>query len=119
METELLAHAPDDQADTDLFQTNKNKQKHSPRFNIQQVSFAFFGTDLYEIPGVSHTTVLCMLTNMGSDIGKFTSAKQFASWLRLVPNNKISGGKIISHKTPPGKNQVARYLRMAANSIGN
>jgi transposase len=36
-----------------------------------------------------------------------------------VPNNKISGGRVISHKTPPGKSQIARCLRIAANSIGN
>jgi hypothetical protein len=117
LESELLAKAPP--VEVDLSQTRKKPLKHSPKFNIQQVSFAFFKTDLYQIPGVSHTTVLCLLTNMGNDIQKFSTGKQFASWLRLVPNNKISGGKIISHKTPPGKNQIARCLRMAANSIGN
>jgi hypothetical protein len=34
---------------------------------------------------------------------KFASAKQFASRLRLAPNNKISGGKVLSHKVPKGK----------------
>jgi hypothetical protein len=56
---------------------------------------------------------------MGNDIKRFTSAKRFASWLRLVPNNKLSGGRIISSKTPKGKNAVALALRQAANSIGN
>jgi transposase len=119
LESELLAKAPVIDSKVNLSQTRKKPLKHSPKFNIQQVSFAFFKTDLYQIPGVSHTTVLCLLTNMGNDIQKFRTGKQFASWLRLVPNNKISGGKIISHKTPPGKNQIARCLRMAANSIGN
>ncbi len=32
------------------------------------------------------------LTNIGNDIHKFPTGKSFASWLRLVPNNKISGG---------------------------
>ncbi len=56
---------------------------------------------------------------MGNDLTKFDSAKQFASWLRLVPNNKISGGRTISRRTPTGKNQIARALRQAANVIGN
>jgi len=56
---------------------------------------------------------------MGSDIKKFATAKRFASWLRLVPNNKLSGGRIISTKTPKGKNAIALSLRQAANSIGN
>lgn len=38
---------------------------------------------------------------------------------RLVPNNKLSGGRIISSKTPKGKNAIALALRQAANSIGN
>ena len=49
----------------------------------------------------------------------FPSSKHFVSWLRLAPNNKISGGRIISSKTPKGKNSLALALRQAANSIGN
>lgn len=59
------------------------------------------------------------MTNIGHDLHKFSSAKSFASWLRLVPNNKVSGGNIISNKTPSGKNLIATVLRHAANSIGN
>lgn len=39
------------------------------------------------------------------------------SWLRLAPNNRISGGKILSSRTPKGKNKFALTLRNAANSI--
>ena len=97
----------------------KKKNKYSPGFNIRHLAYAHLKTDLYEIPGISHNTVLCILSNMGKDIHKFKTAKQFASWLRLVPNNKISGGKILSSRTPKGKNVIAFSLRQAANSIGN
>jgi transposase len=56
---------------------------------------------------------------MGHDIFKFPSAKHFCSWLRLSPNNKLSGGKIISSRTPKGKNRISLALRQAANSVGN
>jgi transposase len=59
------------------------------------------------------------MTTLGKGIHKFGSAKSFASWLRLVPNNKISGGRIISHCTPTGKSYIAIALRQVANSIGN
>lgn len=36
-----------------------------------------------------------------------------------MPNNKISGGRIISNRTASGKNYLAKALRQAANSIGN
>src|SRR5215469_3271512 len=97
----------------------KQVNRNSPSFNVRQLAFAHLKTDLFQIPGVSHSTVLCMLYNMGNDIKRFASAKKFASWLRLVPNNKLSGGRIISSRTPKGKNAIALALRQAANSIGN
>lgn len=112
-------------ADTDLVNEAslkviaKKKNKYSPSFNVRHLAFAHLKTDLFEIPGISHNTVLCILSNLGNDIKKFKTAKQFASWLRLVPNNKISGGRIISSRTPKGKNVIAIALRQAANSIGN
>ena len=98
---------------------SKTRSKFAPSFNVRQLAFTHFKTDLFQIPGVSFTTVLSLLCNMGMDITRFDSAKQFASWLRLVPNNKVSGGKVISSRTPKGKNTIAKSLRMAANSIGN
>jgi hypothetical protein len=97
----------------------KQVNRNSPSFNVRQLAYAHLRTDLFQIPGVSHSTALCLLCNMGKDIKRFASAKRFASWLRLVPNNKLSGGQIISSKTPKGKNAIALSLRQAANSIGN
>ncbi|SEG50764.1 transposase, partial [Algoriphagus boritolerans] len=52
-------------------------------------------------------------------IKKFKTAKHFASWLRLAPNNKVSGGKLLSSKVPKGSNRLKIALRNAANAIGN
>ncbi|MCH7408958.1 transposase [Belliella sp. DSM 111904] len=52
-------------------------------------------------------------------IKKFKTAKHFASWLRLAPNNKVSGGKVLSSKVPKGSNRLKIALRNAANAIGN
>lgn len=97
----------------------KKNSKNTPTFNVSQIALSYFRTDLFAISGLSHSTVLCLLTTLGKDIHKFGSAKSFASWLRLVPNNKISGGRILSHRTPAGKSYIAIALRQAANSIGN
>lgn len=97
----------------------KQVNRNSPSFNVRQLAFAHLKTDLFQIPGVSHSTVLGLLCNMGNEIKRFATARRFASWLRLVPNNKLSGGRIISSKTPRGKNAIALALRQAANSIGN
>ncbi len=100
-------------------ENKKKSSKHTPAFNVSNFAWQYFQTDLFAIAGISHSTVLCLLTTLGKDIHKFASAKSFASWLRLVPNNKISGGRIISHRTPSGKSYIATALRQAANSIGN
>ncbi len=97
----------------------KKANKHAPSFNLARLSFQYFRTDLFAITGVSYNTVLCLLTSLGHDIHKFPTAKSFAGWLGLVPNNKVSGGKRISNRTPAGKNSIAKALRHAANSIGN
>lgn len=115
----LPLHTITSEEQTLLKETKKKKSKNAPVFKVQAIAYQYFKTDLYAISGVNDTTVLCLLTNMGNDIKKFSTAKSFASWLRLVPNNKISGGRIISSHTPSGKNVIAQALRQAANSIGN
>jgi transposase len=120
LEENLSAHAPTGCTEERVPQLPAKKQnKHSPTFNVRHLALAYLKTDLYAIPGISHNTVLCLLSNMGGDIRKFGSAKQFACWLRLVPNNKISGGRTISSQTPKGHSTLALALRQAANSIGN
>ncbi|GAB3644143.1 IS110 family RNA-guided transposase [Spirosoma arcticum] len=99
--------------------TRKKTNKHTPTFDVSQIALTYFQTDLLAISGMGHSTVLCLLTTLGKDIHKFATAKSFASWLRLVPNNKISGGRVISHRTPSGKSFIATALRQAANTIGN
>lgn len=123
IENKLVSYIPqntlDPQEEKMLKESSKKNRKHAPALNVSRLAYQYFHTDLFAIPGISHTTVLCLMTNMGHDLHKFSSAKSFASWLRLVPNNKISGGYIISNKTPSGKNLIATALRQAANSIGN
>jgi transposase len=69
---------------------------------------------------MSYGTVLALISEVGLEgIKRFPSAKHFASWLRLAPNNKISGGKALSSKVPKGSNRLKIALRNAANAIGN
>jgi transposase len=88
---------------------------------LNQASFQYFGgVDLMNIEGLSHATILTIMSEVGPDgFRKFETAKQFASWLRLAPNNKISGGKVLSNRVPKGSNRLKIALRNAANAIGN
>ena len=42
------------------------------------------------------TTTLKVISEVGTDMSRFKSAKHFASCLGLCPRTKISGGKILS-----------------------
>jgi hypothetical protein len=42
------------------------------------------------------------------------TAADFTSWLTLAPNNKISGGRLLSSHTQPSANRAATILRVAA-----
>lgn len=97
---------------------NKNSIK---QVDLNKVSYQYFGgVDLYQIPGVSHSTILTIMSEIGPNgFNKFPTAKHFASWLRLAPNNKISGGKTLSNRIPKGSGRLKIALRNAANAVGN
>jgi transposase len=97
---------------------NKNTPKN---IDLNLMAYQHFeGVDLMAIEGMSYSTILSLISEVGVDgIKRFSTAKHFASWLRLAPNNKISGGKVLSSKIPKGSNRLKIALRNAANAIGN
>lgn len=102
--------------------THKRINKNTPKdIDLNLKSYQMFeGADLLAIEGMSHSTVLSLMSEVGLEgIKKFPSAKHFCSWLRLAPNNKVSGGKVLSSKIPKGSNRLKIALRNAANAIGN
>ena len=101
---------------------HKKVKKNTPKnIDLNLKSYQMFeGTDLLAIEGMSYSTVLALISEIGVEgIRKFPSAKHFASWLRLAPNNKVSGGKVLSSKLPKGSNNLKISLRNAANAISN
>ena len=100
----------------------KRINKNAPEIrNFNQVAFQYFGgVDLMAIEGVSHATVMSIMSEIGIEgFKKFKCSKEFCSWLRLAPNNKISGGKVLSNRIPKGSNRLKIALRHSANAIGN
>ena len=101
---------------------HKRVNKNTPKnIDLNLMSYQYFeGIDLLAIEGFSHSTVLTLISEVGlKGLKKFSTAKQFSSWLRLSPNNKISGGKILSSRIPKGSNRLKIALRNAANAVGN
>lgn len=96
----------------------KKKHKGNPKFDIASLSFQYYGVNLTQIDSISDHTIMTLLSEVGRDITKFPTAKAFTNWLRLAPQHKITGGKIIGSRSPKGKNTLAVAFRNAANTIG-
>ena len=88
--------------------------------NIEQHLYNVHGVDVMEIYGLKQTTALTVLSETSPNLKeKFPCVKQFLSWLNLVPDNKISGGKILSSKIRKRKNHAGQAFREAANGLWN
>ena len=95
----------------------RRNQKNAPRFDVQGQLYRMTGVDLTRIDGVEAYTALKVISEVGTDMTRWPNAKHFASWLGLSPNNRITGGKVISSKTKASANRAAAALRLAANAL--
>jgi transposase len=104
-----------------LERTERKKQnKNRPKMDIERLAYQLTGgIDLSKIDGVSGQTLLSIISEIGTEVDKFPTARQFSSWLRLAPNNRKTGGKVLSSHTPKRKNRLSLALQRAANVIGN
>jgi transposase len=75
------------------------------------------GVDLTAIEGIGVMTGLIVLTEVGPDLSRFPSEKNFTSWLGLCPDNRISGGKVLSSHTRKVINRLSDALRIAATTL--
>lgn len=93
--------------------SNKNNLNFDAKGMLQQIT----GTDLTEIFGINDSTAIEILCETGFDMNKWPTAKHFTAWLNLAPNNKISGGKVLSSKIPRKKNRAGQVFKMAAYAV--
>jgi transposase len=96
------------------------KGRHNaPAFDLYSEMRRVTGVDLTRIDGIDSYTALKIVSEIGLDMGRWRSEKQFTSWLGLCPGSKISGGKRLSGKSKPVANRAALALRMAATTLYN
>jgi transposase len=91
--------------------------RHDFAFDAGAELYRLTGVDLTAIPGVQAHTALKVLSETGLDMTRWPSAKHFGSWLRLAPNNRVSGGKVLSRRSRPTANRAAAALRVAAQAL--
>ena len=95
-----------------------SRSKNAPVIDIEQYAFSIWGVNVFEIPGLKDTAVMQLIGELGHDfIDKFETAEKFSRWCNLVPNNKISGGKLLSSRIMKKKNIVGQIFRTAASPM--
>ena len=94
------------------------KSKNNPNFNVSQYLYQALGVEVTKIYGIKEITALTIFSETGINLKeKFPTEKQFLSWLNVVPNNKITGGKVISSRVRRKKNKAGQAFRDAASAL--
>ena len=96
----------------------RKKKKNQPNFDTKAYLIQIHGVDVTAIFGISDGAALEILAETGMDLSKFENEDSFVGWLNVCPNNKISGGKLISSRVMRRKaNRATQAFRAAANSL--
>lgn len=85
--------------------------------DLRRTLFRMTGVDATAIDGMSPPAVLEILTEVGTDMTKWPTHHHFASWLRLCPNNRITGGRPHGGQTLPSRNRAAEVFRKCAENV--
>ncbi|MFH1712012.1 MAG: IS110 family transposase [Patescibacteria group bacterium] len=93
------------------------RRKNQPHFDLAQSLYRMTGVDLVQVDGLDAMTVQNILSEIGTDMNTWPTVKHFSSWLRLSPNNKVTGGKVKQRGTQPSKNRANTAFRIAAQSL--
>jgi len=94
------------------------KSKNNPDFDVTQYLHAALGVDVTQIYGIKEITALTIFSETGANLKeKFPTEKQFLSWINVVPNNKITGGKVISSRVKKKKNVTGQAFRDGASAL--
>jgi transposase len=87
--------------------------------DLREELYRCAGVDLTAIEGIGVLTAQVLVSEIGLNMTRWHSEKHFASWLGLCPDNRISGGKVLSSHTRHVVNPVADALRIAATTLQN
>jgi transposase len=95
-----------------------SKTKNAPPPETRSHYARIVGVDLVAIMGLSASSVQTIVSEIGTDMSRFPTSKQFCAWLGLVPRNDISGGKVLRSRTVKVRNRATQAFRQAAQAVG-
>lgn len=91
--------------------------KNAPAYDGRSLLYQLTGVDLVAISGLNTSTVQTIVSEIGTDMGKWPSEKHFCSWLGLAPHHDISGGKVLRRGTLKTGNRAGQAFRLAAQGV--
>lgn len=95
----------------------KKKRGNAPQFPLREGIFRMTGVDLTRVDGIDVMTATTVISEAGWDMSKWQTEHHFVSWLRLCPDNRISGDRVIGKGRLPTNNRLAVALKMAASGL--
>jgi transposase len=114
----LAANQPPPPTELPTARRAAKPKRHDPTFDIRTPLHRLTGgADLSQIDGIGPLAALQLIAEIGIEMSRWPSANHFTSWLSLAPNNKISGGRLLSSRTQPSANRAAAILRRCAMSL--
>lgn len=118
-ETASAMTCPLEKIAEDKVKSGKRKyKKNALDVNVEEYCYRAFGVNIMAVPGISHSTALTILSELGPGfVDKFPTVGKFCKWCNLVPNDNISGGKILSSRMQKRANKVGQVLRQAAQGL--
>lgn len=114
----LAAHATRATTPLPAARRRQKPRDNEPRFELRAPLHQLTGVDLSQLDGIGPYNALRLLAEIGTDMTRWPTDKHFTSWLTLAPQNKISGGRLLSSRTRPSANRAAAILRLAAMNLG-
>lgn len=115
IEKHLREKSPNSNDSDSSFKSKSNK--NNLNFDAKEILTSITGTNLSDIFGITETNAIEIISEVGLNMEKWPTVKHFTSWLNLAPNNKISGGKILSSRIPKKKNHAGQVFKMAAFAV--
>lgn len=91
--------------------------KNAPSYDARASMFGLAGVDLTAIPGLNENLLQKILSEVGLDMTRFPSVKEFCSWLGLAPHNAISGGHVLYSHINHSDNRAGQAFRLAAQAV--
>src|SRR5256885_91770 len=95
----------------------RKKKTNKPRFDLRTELFRMTGTDLTQIDAIDVRTAATVISEAGWDMSKWPTEHHFVSWLRLCPDNRVSGDRVIGKGRLPINNRLTVALKIAASTL--